>query len=583
MTDGGRTSGSTTDIVIELGGAASALVDDAALAHSTIGAASAAVARLLSQLGLPAGAGVSLEAGPGPALLQVRVNGVRQGCELAQLERIARTLMAARGEQTWPEPLFADGWASDPRRNSALAEALGRASATLLGLVPQLVVTTALVSDVAGGSSVDLPYLSIVVRGLLGVGLPIVPRDLILRQVAAAHRAGVSAEDVTEFLISLVRPETIDVEIDPAYGLETTGLSMFDDTFGDAAALRSDVRDALASIADATYANIGVRVPPIRFTGVADGPPGGFRIRFGIAGQDWIGVPPERVLVDATAEALSAAGVAGSPAVSHITGMPCSTAAAADGARVAAAGFTVFAPIAYLGFVLSSEIAQHAACLVDIDGVERELATLRNTFPALVSAALERRDSRGITRVLRGLAAQQVSIRDLRTILEAIVAHDVVFVPDADARATFGDRLVLDDSMRTARRGPNQVEASVRKQLRRYLSVKNAAPDNTIRVYLLDMATVSTPIMAALAARRDPPIDELRRALLSAVDTLSPTEPRPAILASPSIAPWLRERLATEFPRNPVLSYEEIVSGMNLDVVQRVRVAPAETSLEKSQ
>jgi hypothetical protein len=86
------------------------------------------------------------------------------------------------------------------------------------------------------------------------------------------------------------------------------------------------------------------------------------------------------------------------------------------------------------------ELRRQAGRLLGIEDVEFMLARLDQVFPELVSAALDRMPLGELTRVLRALLEERVTIRDLRAILERLVQYDTV---PADANRY----LILDDRL----------------------------------------------------------------------------------------------------------------------------------------
>jgi hypothetical protein len=97
-------------------------------------------------------------------------------------------------------------------------------------------------------------------------------------------------------------------------------------------------------------------------------------------------------------------------------------------------------PFSSLAGGVGAELRRQAGRLLGIEDVEWALARLEEVFPKLVAATLERVALGDLTRVLRALLEEQVSIRDLRAILERLVQYDTIPV-DAYRHVVLDDRL----------------------------------------------------------------------------------------------------------------------------------------------
>jgi type III secretion protein V len=177
-------------------------------------------------------------------------------------------------------------------------------------------------------------------------------------------------------------------------------------------------------------------------------------------------------------------------------------------------------------------------------------------------------------RVLRALVAEEVSIRNLRLILEKVLDYDYVLADDL-AQIVFDERLTaptvpdaawLDD--------PANLAAFVRTGLKHYLSHKHTKGQNALLVNLLDLK-----LEQALAAHQkgEVPLDERQRdRILDGVraeqgDRYQLASP-PALLTTASARTALREVVALEFPHVPVLAYQELSPDLNIQPLARIRL-----------
>jgi type III secretion protein V len=110
----------------------------------------------------------------------------------------------------------------------------------------------------------------------------------------------------------------------------------------------------------------------------------------------------------------------------------------------------------------------------------------------------------------------------------------------------------------------------VRTAMQRALSYKHTRGAGTLQVYLLNRT-----IERRLASAETSPWSEAERAnLLSAlhqeIDRLRNPGLPPAILTTMTVRRRLRQLIASEFPALPVLSYQELVSELNIQPVANI-------------
>jgi type III secretion protein V len=208
----------------------------------------------------------------------------------------------------------------------------------------------------------------------------------------------------------------------------------------------------------------------------------------------------------------------------------------------------------YLADAVRALLRTRAADFLGLAEVQRMLdeleqvapATVRNVVPKPVSLTL-------LVDVLRRLAEEGVSIRDLRAILEAL----------ATMAATEKDPLTLTEL--------------VRSQLRRFITFRLTRGAGSLGVYLLDpviedtirRSITRTPngafLTLAPAASRDV-IASVRRAL---EEPLPPGERRDTaaprvVLTQPDIRRFVRKLLDADFPDLVVVSFAELLPEISL-------------------
>jgi type III secretion protein V len=179
-------------------------------------------------------------------------------------------------------------------------------------------------------------------------------------------------------------------------------------------------------------------------------------------------------------------------------------------------------------------------------------ATVRNVVPKPVSLAL-------LADILRRLAEERVSIRDLRAILEALAG------------------------VATTEKDPLNLTELVRANLRRAMTFRLTKGASQLGVVLVDpmiedtvrRAVTRTPAGAFLtlppAAARDV-VSALRRAAGEAAGQGSGSGAGPVILTQPDIRRFVRKLVETELPDATVVSFAELLPEVTLRPLARANL-----------
>jgi type III secretion protein V len=192
---------------------------------------------------------------------------------------------------------------------------------------------------------------------------------------------------------------------------------------------------------------------------------------------------------------------------------------------------------------LRSVLRSRAAGLLGIQEVQGLLDGLEAQAPTLVKEALQKVPLPLLTEVLRKLVEEQVSIRNMRAILEALVAP-----------TTEGDATALAERCRQA--------------LYRYLSHKYA-PSGPLFAYLVDPDIEET--LRAAGPRGSAPAPERVAAILEGVKRVA-TGGQTVLLTAPDVRRTLRKLCEGAFPDVAVLTYGEL--DMNLQIRPLGRLSP---------
>jgi type III secretion protein V len=204
---------------------------------------------------------------------------------------------------------------------------------------------------------------------------------------------------------------------------------------------------------------------------------------------------------------------------------------------------------------LSKFYRQYASEFIGIQEVRAILEFIEKSFPDLIKEVTRLVPLQKLTEILRRLVQEQVSIKDLRTILEAL----------SEWAQTEKDTVLLTEY--------------VRSSLKRYISYKYSLGQSVLSVYLLDPeiedmvrgAIKQTSAGSYLAL--DP--DSVQLILHSMRNTIQPTpsggQP-PVLLTAIDVRRFVRKLIEGEFPELAVVSYQEIVPEIRIQPLGRVQL-----------
>ncbi|ARP83251.1 EscV/YscV/HrcV family type III secretion system export apparatus protein [Bordetella genomosp. 8] len=202
---------------------------------------------------------------------------------------------------------------------------------------------------------------------------------------------------------------------------------------------------------------------------------------------------------------------------------------------------------------MSIVLRKHAAQFIGIQETRQLLTAMEENFGELVKEAHRVMPIQKIAEILQRLTSEDISIRDMRSVLEALVEwaqkeKDIVLLTEY-----------------------------VRMALKRYISHKYSNGQNFLPSYLLapDVEDVVRDAIRQTAGGSYLAMDpEKSQALLDSirrtVGPLETTVARPVILTSMDIRRYVRKLIEQDLHQLPVLSYQELVPEINVQPLARV-------------
>jgi type III secretion protein V len=321
------------------------------------------------------------------------------------------------------------------------------------------------------------------------------------------------------------------------------------------------VRDLIPGLRELVFTELGVLLPAVRLRATArELGPASYRILLDDVPMGEGTIAADQVCVLAGVEQLVAGGVSGAVAVDlpGVTALACRL-PVADEPRLQALGLELVDPATQIVLHLGRLLRGYAFELVGIQETQLLLDLLERTHPSLVHEVVPKIVSlQTLAEVLRRLVEEQISIRNLREILQALAVWGPVEK----------DPLLLTEHVRAA--------------LRRYISHKFAQQREakTLRALLLD-PTIEDAVRDSIQRSGrgsylalDPELSrEIVQALRRQLEAHPIDEPLPAVLTQMEIRRHVRRLLEVDFPELPILSYGELVPELTIQTVARVSVS----------
>lgn len=325
---------------------------------------------------------------------------------------------------------------------------------------------------------------------------------------------------------------------------------LVDDTTGS-----NFLNELIPMMRDGLFYELGVRYPGLRVRGNdGDMPPGSYIIMINEIPLVMGTAFHQKCLVNDTPDRLRLLGLDAEAAQNPANGNQCAWINVDDRELAEQSGLTTWDAAGYLVLHLSAVLRKNASEFVGIQEVQNMLEQLEQAFPALVKEVVPKAVSPfQLTDILRRLVEEEISIRDLRNILQAL----------AEWGPVENDTVMLTEYVRAA--------------LKRYISHKYTRGQSTLIVYLLDpqieetvRSSVQHTSSGSYLALEPEITQEILAAVRNEVGNLPPSAQQPVVLTTMEIRRYFRKLVELEFPHLAVLSYQELSPEMNIQPIARI-------------
>lgn len=272
-------------------------------------------------------------------------------------------------------------------------------------------------------------------------------------------------------------------------------------------------------------------------------------------------------LVNDTPENLASLVPGGRQVAVHGAGYPGAIVPLSARQTLTDGGWSTWATVDQALLVLAQDMRCNVHRVVHQDRVQAQLETLEDGFAAVVRAARDQLPLPRLTAILRRLAVDRVSLRNLPAVLERVV--------DIPVRGSGWRQFVmLDDPVESPRELlPNrvefdEVESFIRIGLRDYIADRAAgSAGGTVVCYLLGQNLEQAVCSPARGVADD---DRILAAFHTELGLLPSTARLPVILTSAEVRPVLAELLRIPLPRLMVLAHGELPAALAVQPISRI-------------
>jgi type III secretion protein V len=316
----------------------------------------------------------------------------------------------------------------------------------------------------------------------------------------------------------------------------------------------------IPQLRDALYLETGVRFPGVRVRPQVKAlPEFGFMVRVNDIPVLQEKILPGYLLATAPPEKLQRLSVEAKPIQHPISKAKMSLIEEQHKDVVTAAGISVWNAAGMVALYVAGVLRKKAKQFIGLQEVSELMERLEKAYPALVKEVIPKVATvPQLVNVLRRLVDENVSIRDLKTIVEALGEF-----------GTFdGDGLFLTEK--------------VRSSLASQLAYAYAGMENRLSVVLLDPViedTIASSIVRNAHGQMlhlEPDIvRQIVQTMAAALQPMVAQGKRPVILTNTEIRRFVRKLVETDLPSVAVLSYDELPADLTIQPMGRAALPEA--------
>ncbi|WJF89321.1 type III secretion system export apparatus subunit SctV [Paraburkholderia bonniea] len=313
------------------------------------------------------------------------------------------------------------------------------------------------------------------------------------------------------------------------------------------------LNDELIAVRQALYNDLGVPFPGIQLRFNPELEAGRYVILLNEVPVASGHVRPESLLVRESARNLDALGVAHETERTFLPGIPTIWVSAKLQRLLNDAGIGFFTPTKIFSYHLAAVLKRYSADFIGIQETKSLLSGLESRFGELIKEATRILPAQKIAEILQRLVSEGVSIRNLRTILEALIEWG----------QKEKDSVLLTEYVRSA--------------LKRQISHRHSSSQNVLSAYMLTPDVEETlrdavrQTSAGSYLALDPDVSKkLLQNIIEMVGDIGQATLRPVLLTSMDIRRYLRKMIEADLYELAVLSYQELATEINIQPLGRI-------------
>ncbi|MBI4852823.1 MAG: type III secretion system export apparatus subunit SctV [Acidobacteria bacterium] len=312
--------------------------------------------------------------------------------------------------------------------------------------------------------------------------------------------------------------------------------------------------DLVPKMRQLLYQELGVIFPGVQVTGNAPVPENSYLFRLKEVPVEVGKIVPGHILVNDGSENIRVYGLKGIDIKNPATGKPAAWVPMEQREQAKNAGLVVWEPQEVILLHLTGFLKRYANEFIGIQEIQNTLSVLSRAIPNLVQETVPKVISiYQLTEVLQRLVQEEMSIRDMKSILQSL--------------SEWG-RVEKDTIMLTE---------YVRSSLKRYISFRYTGGNPILFVYVLD-PEIEDAIRGAIRRTSsgtyialDPAItQDILAAFRREIGNLPPTAQQPVIVTDQEIRRFVRRIAELEFRTLAVLSYQELAPELSIQPLARI-------------
>ncbi|MBQ4615345.1 MAG: type III secretion system export apparatus subunit SctV [Mailhella sp.] len=315
------------------------------------------------------------------------------------------------------------------------------------------------------------------------------------------------------------------------------------------------LNEELSSLRRALYFDLGVPFPGINIRPNPSLPSLGYVLNLNEIPMARGRLEKDRVIVREKKANLDLLGVAYQEGESFLPDIDPLWVPLADKDRLEKAGFSCMTHARILAYHLSLILSRHASSFLGMQETKYLLDRMEERAPDLVREATRLLPVQRIAEIFQRLVQEQISIRDLRTILEALIEwspkeKDVVMLTEY-----------------------------VRGALKRQISYMYSRGQNMLPAILMDPSLEETirkavrQTSAGAFLSLDPDTSQrIINAVGKAAGQYKTSTQKPVLMASMDIRRYVRRLIESKHYELPVMAYQEVTPEISVQPVNRIRI-----------